>query len=135
MFNASPILIVSPEAFHRDKLADDVLRSCLRPVCCDTLAAAKNLIASEQFGVVVIEDSLWDHDLRTLVKDADHTSGRMPVIVVSQSENWDSYLAALDAGAFEYVAYPPAAGELERALWSALSESKRFSRMFLQSAA
>lgn len=135
MFNASPILIVSPETSHRDKLADEVLKSGLRPVSCDTLAAAKTLITSEQFSAVVVEDSLRDHEFQTLMKDADRKSDRVPVIVVSPSENWDSYLAALGAGAFDYVAYPPSAGELERELWSALSESKRFSRLFLRTAA
>lgn len=135
MFDASPILIVSPEATHRDKLAGDVLKSGLRPVCCDTLAAAKTLIATEQFDVIVVEHSLRDKELRTLVKDAYHKSDRLPVIVVSQSENWDSYLAALGTGAFDHVAYPPAIGELEQVVWSALSESKRFSRLFFRSAA
>lgn len=135
MFDASPILIVSPEATRREKLANEVLESSLRPVSCDTLAAAKSLIASEQFSAVVVDDFLRDAELRAFVKNPDHKSDRVPVIVMSQSENWDSYLAALGAGAFGYVAYPPSAGELEQALWNALSESKRFSRLFLLTAA
>lgn len=135
MFNASPVLIVSPEAAHRDNLAEKVLKSCMRPVCCDTSAAARRLISCEQFDAVLIEDSLQDEELRALVRAAAGRSEKVPVVVVSLSENWDSYLAALDAGACEYVAYPPAVGELERALWSALSESKRFSRLFFRSAA
>jgi len=135
MFNASPILIVSADATHRDKLADEVLKSGLRPVSCDTLASAKTLMGTEQFSAVVAEDSLRNEELRTLMKDADRGSDRVPVIVVSQSENWESYLAAMGTGACDYVAYPPAAGEVERALWSALSQSSRFSRLFLQSAA
>jgi len=132
MFDASPILIVSPEASHGDKLADGVLRSGLRPVWCDSVAAARSLIASGQFGLIMAEDSLPDHELRALVKGADYKSLPVPVIVVSQSESWESYLAALGAGACDYVAYPPAAGELERALWSALGESKRFSQAFFR---
>jgi len=131
MANISPILIVSPEANHRDSLAEKVLKSGMRPVCCDTSGVAKSLIAREQFGTMIVEDSLKDEELRGLIQAAAGGSTIVPVVIVSLSETWESYLAALDAGAREYVAYPPAAGELERALWSALSESRHFSGLFL----
>lgn len=135
MFDTSPILVISCEGTHRNKLADEVLKSGLRPVCCDTFAAARTLITREQFSAVVIEDLLRDEELRALITESSRKSNPVPVVIVSRSESWDSYLAALAAGAFDYLAYPPAVGELERALWSALSESKHFARMFRQSAA
>jgi DNA-binding NtrC family response regulator len=90
------------------------------------------LIAHQQFRVVLCEDLLPDGDFRAVIGETTRNEGKLPVIVVSRRDDWDSYLAAMSAGAFDYVALPPAPGEVERILYTALSESRLPRRVVAQ---
>jgi DNA-binding NtrC family response regulator len=133
MLKALPILIISGEKDHREKLADRVFNCGLRPVCCDTIADAKTLVARQPFGAVLSEDSLADGDYRAVIRELHHYAKNVPVVIVSRRDDWDSYLEAVGVGAFDYVAFPPNPGELERVIWTALSESKRSERVLAPS--
>jgi len=135
MLRASPVLIISGERDHRDKLADRVYQCGLRPICCETIADAQALMARQQFSVVLCEDSFPDGAFRALMEQMGRNARKAPVVFVSRRDTWDSYVAAVGAGAFGYVAFPPNLGELEQALWTALSESKRSMRAPAQTAA
>jgi DNA-binding NtrC family response regulator len=124
MLKAFPVLILSGETEHRERLARAVSGCGLRPVCCGTFAAAKVLIAHQQFRVVLSEDLLPDGDFRAVIGETTRNEGKLPVVVVSRLDDWDCYLAAMSAGAFDYVAFPPNLGEVERILYAALSESR-----------
>ena len=50
-------------------------------------------------------------------------TGGLPVIVLSHLADWDAYMRALGAGAFDYIACPPDAAEAERILRLALEQS------------
>ncbi len=135
MLRASPVLIISGERDHREKLADRVSQCGLRPICCETIADAQALMARQQFSAVLSEDSLPDGDFRIVIGEMGRTVSKAPVVIVSRRDDWDSYLAAVGAGAFDYLAFPPTPGELERVLWAALSESNRSGRALAPSAA
>jgi DNA-binding response OmpR family regulator len=97
----------------------------LRPVCCETFAAARALLAREQFSMVFFEDPLQGGDFHAVIdQPAQPRKKKALVIVISRRDDWDSYLTALGAGAFDYVVYPPSPGEIERTLYAALSESR-----------
>jgi len=55
-------------------------------------------------------------------------SADVPVIVLSRLADWDAYLSAICAGAFDYIACPPDPAETERILLAALSRSSGFHR-------
>jgi len=130
-----PILIISSESDHRQILAARVSEFGLRPVCCGKIADAKALMVRQDFSAVLCEDTLPDGDFRSVISEMRRWTCRSPVIVVSERQGWDSYLTAVGARAFEYVAFPPGPGELERALWAAVSEWRRCAGSFGQSAA
>ena len=44
---------------------------------------------------------------------------RVPVVVVSRLDDWERYLNFLQAGAFDYVLYPPSESEIERVVRNA----------------
>jgi len=92
-------------------------------------------MARQQFSAVLSEDSLLDGDFRIVIGEMGRTVSKAPVVIVSRRDDWDSYLAAVGAGAFDFLAFPPTPGELERVLWAALSESNRSGRAFTPSAA
>ncbi|MGA9883718.1 MAG: hypothetical protein WBQ34_08370 [Candidatus Acidiferrales bacterium] len=125
MLEPSPILIISGEREHRARLADHVFKFGLRPVCCETVADARALAESQPFSAALSEDQLPDGDFRAVINEMRRHSAHSPVVVVSRRDDWDFYLSTVRMGAFDSVAFPPTLGELERVLWTALSEVKR----------
>jgi two-component system, NtrC family, response regulator PilR len=118
------VLIVSNKS-REVGLAKTVSGLGLRSVCCQTLSAAKSLVFRQQFGAVLCEDQLTDGTFRGLIAELhSRPRRRCPVVILSHLDDWNSYLAAMRAGAFDYVAHPPNSGELERVLWTALNEFK-----------
>ena len=125
MLASSPILIISGEREHRARLASYAFKIGLRPVCCETVADARALVKSQPFCAALSEDQLPDGDFRAVITEMRRHSAHSPVVVVSGRDDWDFYLSTVRMGAFDSVAFPPPPGELERVLWTALSEIKR----------
>lgn len=125
MFDPSPILIISGESEHRTRLAEDVFKFGLLPICCGTVADARALVERQSFCAALAEDQLPDGDFREVIREMRRHNAHPPVVVVSRRDDWDFYLSAVRMGAFDSVAFPPTPGELERVLWTALSEVKR----------
>ncbi len=86
------------------------------------------MLARQNLSVVFCSDTLPDGDFRAIMNEVRKSSADVPVIVLSRLANWDAYLSAIGAGAFDYIAYPPDTAETERILWAALSESSRLHR-------
>jgi DNA-binding NtrC family response regulator len=81
---------------------------------------ARIFMDNEKFGVVFCHETLPDGDFHGVVSAARPT----PVVVLSRFAEWDHYLAALCAGAFDYIACPPDSAETERILWSAIGYAR-----------
>lgn len=125
MLDSSPILIVSGERDRRARLAAHVFKFGMRPVCCETVADARALVGCQPFSAALSEDQLPDGDYREVITEMRRLSANFPVVVISRRDDWDFYLSTVRMGAFDSVAFPPTPGELERVLWTALSEAKR----------
>ncbi len=120
----TPVAIVIAEQAHWEKLSR-IISSCgLRPVRCETLAAATTLSAQKRFELAICDDELPDGNFRELIAQLRCSRRSMPVVVISRFDDWGSYLDAMIAGAFDYVAFPPYPQELERAVAAALVESQ-----------
>jgi DNA-binding NtrC family response regulator len=118
-----PVLIISADPVHRDMLASITSSSGLRAVGSGTLAGARYFLAHQRFTAIVYEVP-ENEDFGTAVKRFTSSVSRTPIILVSRMDNWDCYLAAIAAGAFDHIDFPPYPGELERVLCLALSDSK-----------
>ena len=122
---SSGVVVITGELGHWEKLSDIVGSCGLRPIQCETLASVRELLAHEPVRAALCEDILPDgtfHELIRLLRESPRW--HMPVIVVSPLDDWGSFLDAMMAGAFDYVAFPPYPHELERALAAALGESR-----------
>jgi DNA-binding NtrC family response regulator len=118
-----PALIIGPESSERDHIGE-VVRNCgLRPVFCPTLADACAMLTQRIFALVICSDRLPESDLGVSLKSLAGASTGAPVIVLSRDAEWDSYVAAIEAGAFDYITYPLRSVEAERILRSALAHS------------
>ena len=125
MLSTLPVLIICSDQTHRDKAAEIVRNIGLQPVLCPSLSDARALIGQQTFQFVLCGDDLPDCNLRTSLKVLSASTGGIPVIVLSHLADWDAYMKALSAGAFDYIACPPEPVESERILRLALGYNPR----------
>lgn len=128
MLDVEPILVICAEGEHRERVVETIRECGLRPACCCSLKEALSLLDRQYFSVVFCNDTLPDGDFRALVNEPRKSSADVPVIILSRRADWDAYLTAIAAGAFDYITCPPDSAETKRILWSALSECSRLHR-------
>ena len=119
---SNQVLVIPPEEEHHEKINAAMNKCGLSSVCCKKFDEARIFMTTQKFGVVFCHDTLPDGDFRGVVSAAKPT----PVVVLSRFAEWDHYLAALSAGAFEYIACPPNSDETERIVWSAMASGREF---------
>jgi two-component system, NtrC family, response regulator PilR len=125
MPNLREVLVVSSDDEVRRDLAGIVGLWGLEPVLCATVADSRAALTRYPICVVVCEDRLADGNYRDLVEAVERTTTDAPVIVVSRLADWNEYMNAVRAGAFDYIALPPRRTEIERAIKNALNERSR----------
>jgi DNA-binding NtrC family response regulator len=123
MFNSCQVLIVSSDPLQREKTKEIANRLGLQSICCTSLTDARARIEEQTFQFVLCGDDLPDCNLRTAVRVLTSSTGGAPVIVLSHLADWDAYMRALSAGAFDYIACPPDPLETERILRLALAQN------------
>jgi DNA-binding NtrC family response regulator len=123
MFNSCQVLIVSSDPLQCEKTEEIAGRMGLQSAHCASLTDARGLIEEQAFQFVLCSDDLPDCNLRTAVRVLASSTGGAPVIVLSHLADWDAYMRALGAGAFDYVACPPDPIETERILRLALAQN------------
>lgn len=122
MFNSCHVLIVSSDPLQCQKTEEITSRLGLQSVRCASLTDARARIEEQAFQFVLCGDDLPDCNLRTAVRVLNSSTGGAPVIVLSHLADWDAYMRALSAGAFDYIACPPEPVETERILRLALAQ-------------
>ena len=128
MLNTLPVLMICSDSAHSDKASEIVRALDLQSVICSSLTDALALIGRQMFQLVLCDDDLPDCNLRTSLKVLLSATGGVPVIVLSHLADWDAYMMALSAGAFDHIACPPERVEIERILRLALSQNLRSRR-------
>ncbi len=123
MFNSCQALIVSSDPLQREKIEEIVRNLGLQSFSCASLTDARARIEEQAFQFVLCSDELPDCNLRTAVRVLTSATGGAPVIVLSHLADWDAYMRALSAGAFDYIACPPDPIETERILRLALARN------------
>jgi DNA-binding NtrC family response regulator len=128
MLSALPVLIICSDSAHGDKAAEIVRDMNLPSVSCNSLTDARSRIERQAFQLILCDDDLPDCNLRPSLKVLSSATGGVPVSVLSHLADWDAYMKALSAGAFDYIACPPERTETERILRHALSQNLRARR-------
>jgi DNA-binding NtrC family response regulator len=117
------VLMVSSDPLQCRNATEIVERLGLECVACGSLTDARTLVKHEAFQFVLCHDDLPDCNMRTAVRVLTSCTGGAPVIVLSHLADWDAYMRALSAGAFDYIACPPDTAEAERILRLALEQN------------
>jgi DNA-binding NtrC family response regulator len=123
VFNSCQVLIVSSDPVQCEKTEEIARRMGLQSIRCASLTDARARIEEQTFQFVLCGDDLPDCNLRTAVRVLTSSTGGAPVIVLSHLAEWDAYMRALSAGAFDYIACPPDPIETERILRLALAQN------------
>jgi DNA-binding NtrC family response regulator len=123
-------LIVSVDVVSCQEIDKILVRLGVKSIVCASLSDARSLIEEQRFHFIVCSDDLPDCNLRTAVRVLSSSNGDAPVIVLSHLADWDAYMKALGAGAFDYIACPPDSMEAERILRLALERNPPPRRAF-----
>src|ERR1700757_1628394 len=112
MPNLREVLVVSSDDEVRRNLAGIVGLYGSEPVLCVTVAHSRAVLCClYPICLVVCEDRLADGSYRDLIEAVQRTSSDAPVIVVSRLADWNEYMNAIRAGAFDYIGLPPRRAE------------------------
>ena len=112
------VLILCPEDENRNKIVASVRRCGLDPLLSSNYQEARDFLALDNLAAAFCSDTLEDAAYPQIIEAAKP----VPVIVLSRFAEWAPYLAALAAGAFDYISCPPDPREMERILSSAIRE-------------
>lgn len=123
MPNIDLALIICNQGADREKIVASALKCGLSPICCSNLEEARTLLPQEDFRMVLCTEALKDGDFHAVLREAHKSDVHTPVIVFGRSYDWDCYLEALGAGAYDYIVCPPNPRELERIIWLALADT------------
>jgi CheY-like chemotaxis protein len=115
-------LVVSSDDEVRRELAEILGHGGLAPVLASTVAESRTALVRHDMCLVLCDEFVVDGNYRAVVEIAEHADTKVPVIVFSRTGDWPEYLAAIHSGAFDYVAYPPVPGELQRIIRIAFLE-------------
>ena len=115
------VLVVDDEADIRELLDLTLARMGLSADCAGTVAEAKKYLEREHYGLCLTDMRLPDGEGLDIVRLIGAQYGQTPVAVITAFGTTDNAVAALKAGAFDYLAKPVALDQLRTLIKSALS--------------
>lgn len=127
----STVLIASNDSKMRAALSKILGDHGVEVECVDGVRAAHEFFAGGDVAACLCGFGLEDGTYKELVRFARRQTPEIPVIIVStpsSSNEYGEYLAAMNAGAFDFLCYPYQAREVERILRLAVAFSSRIAR-------
>jgi two-component system response regulator PilR (NtrC family) len=118
--SAPRILIVDDEADLRELLEITVLKMGLDSDCAANLAEARACLSRKDYALVITDMRLPDGTGIELVRELANGRRQIPVSVITAFGSADNAVAALKAGAFDYLSKPVALDQLRLMVQSAL---------------
>ncbi len=115
------VLVVDDEADIRELLDLTLARMGLSADCAGTVAEAKKFLELESYSLCLTDMRLPDGEGLDIVRLIGTQYGETPVAVITAFGSADNAVAALKAGAFDYLAKPVALDQLRTLIKSALN--------------
>lgn len=115
------VLVVDDEADIRELLDLTLARMGLAADCAGTVAEAKAFLEREEYSLCLTDMRLPDGEGLEIVRLIGSKFGQTPVAVITAFGSADNAVAALKAGAFDYLAKPVALDQLRTLIKSALN--------------
>src|SRR3954469_15751619 len=118
---AAQVLVVDDEPDIRELLELTLVRMGLDVASVGSIAEAKERLKDERFDLCLTDMRLGDGEGLELVRHIAALSADLPVAVITAYGSADNAVAALKAGAFDYVSKPVGLEQLRALIKSALS--------------
>ncbi len=124
---AAAVLVVDDEADIRELLELTLLRMGLAVECAASVAEANALLKAKHFDLCLTDMRLPDGEGLDLVRHIGEHCGDLPVAVITAYGSAENAVAALKAGAFDYLSKPVSLEDLRTLVKSALKLPQRLS--------
>ena len=118
------ILVVDDEAHLRELLEITLVKMGLDVDCAETLAAARACLGRTSYGLILTDMRLPDGLGIDLVREVAGNYRDTPIAVITAFGSTENAVAALKAGAFDYLTKPVGLNELRLMVQSALRMHK-----------
>lgn len=115
------VLVVDDEADIRELLDLTLARMGLSADCAASVAEARQFLECKRYQLCLTDMRLPDGEGLEIVRLIDERYGETPVAVITAFGSAENAVAALKAGAFDYLAKPVALDQLRTLIKSALS--------------
>src|SRR4051812_42841424 len=119
--HSAQVLVVDDEPDIRELLERTLIKMGLGVASVGTVAEAKERLKDERFDLCLTDMRLGDGEGLELVRHIAALSADLPVAVITAYGSADNAVAALKAGAFDYVSKPVGLEQLRALIKSALS--------------
>lgn len=116
----SRVLVVDDEPDIRELIDLTLVRMGLAAVCVGSVGEAKQALASERFHLCLTDMRLPDGDGLEVVRCITEQHAQTPVAVITAFGSAENAVAALKAGAFDYLAKPVGLEQLRALIKSAM---------------
>lgn len=116
------LLVLCEDSEARASLDQSLARCPVERVYVSSLGALREAVAQRAGEAVIYAGDRPGNGLRDVLQWPEVRESRLPVIAVSRFGEMRDYLAAMEAGAFDYVARPICGEEVERILQRALRQ-------------
>lgn len=114
------VLVVDDEADIRELLDLTLARMGLDADCAASLAEARELLAAGRYQLCLTDMRLPDGEGLTLVREISQNGVDLPVAVITAHGSMENAVAALKAGAFDYLSKPVSLDQLRALVRAAL---------------
>ena len=114
------VLVVDDEADIRELIDLTLLRMGLTAVCAGSVAEARAALASHDFQLCLTDMRLPDGEGLEIVRHIGEAYAHLPVAVITAYGSAENAVAALKAGAFDYLAKPIGLEQLRNLVQAAL---------------
>ncbi|MBX3663601.1 MAG: sigma-54-dependent Fis family transcriptional regulator [Burkholderiales bacterium] len=114
------VLVVDDEADIRELLGMTLIRMGLEPRCAGSVSEALSLLGGNNFELCLTDMRLSDGDGLSIVEHITRHHPSLPVAVITAHGSAENAVAALKAGAFDYLGKPVSLDQLRALVRSAL---------------
>lgn len=114
------VLVVDDEADIRELLGMTLIRMGLEPHCAGSVAEAMEMLGRNTFELCLTDMRLADGDGLSIVEHITKSHPSLPVAVITAHGSAENAVAALKAGAFDYLGKPVSLDQLRALVRSAL---------------
>ena len=126
------ILVASSDLEGRRALSNILAKLGVDPLASSTVRECKELMASERVGLIFCDRLLADGNCYDLLNASRIGRTKARVVVMSSTADWDEFLEAMRLGAFDVIANPCRATDVEWMIIQALRYERTEARVALK---